>query len=183
MSVAGRPLRIVLIGPECTGKTWLARELARRYHVPWSEEYARLFVEAHPRPVVFEDVDAIGRGQMGLEDDAATQARLSGARMVIHDTDLVSTVVYSLHYYGGCPAWIEPAARARRGDLYLLHRADVPWASDGYQRAEPERRAELFERFRAMLTTLGVAFAPIAGDWDSRQRAAVEAIVGLVGRQ
>ena len=57
------PWRVVLIGPECTGKTWLARELASHYGVPWSEEYARIFVEEHPRLVVYDDVDTIGIGQ------------------------------------------------------------------------------------------------------------------------
>ena len=45
------------------------------------------------------------------------------------DTDLVSTVVYSRHYYGDCPAWIEAAAVRRLADLYLLHDIDVPWTA------------------------------------------------------
>jgi len=174
-----QPWRIVLIGPECTGKTWLAQDLASHYGVPWSEEYARIFVEEHPRLVVYDDVDAIGIGQRAGEDEALAQARRAGARLVIHDTDLVSTAVYSRHYYGDCPVWIEPAASARRSDLYLLHRADVPWIADGHQRAEPERRAELFARFRDTLAALGTTVVEIGGGWDERRRAAIEAVDGL----
>ena len=65
-------------------------------------------------------------------DAAARQARL-----VVRDTDLVSTTVYARHYYGSCPAWIEAAARRRAGDLYLLLCPDVPWVPDGLQRDRP----------------------------------------------
>lgn len=176
MRALGPLLRAVLIGPECTGKTRLARELANHYGVPWSEEYARLFVEEHPRSVTYADVDAIARGQNRLEDQAIAEARHAGSRLVIHDTDLLSTVVYSRHYYDRVPAWIEPLALARRGDVYLLHYPDVPWAADGHQRAEPERREELFERFRRLLTDSGVMVAVIEGPWEARRQVALEAI-------
>ena len=75
------------------------------------------------------------------------------------DTDLVSTMVYSRHYYGDCPPWIEEEAARRLADLYLLHHVDVEWVADGRQREQPERREELFERFRATLAGLGARVA------------------------
>jgi len=183
MSAVPAPLRVVVIGPECTGKTWLAQELAGHYSAPWSPEYARAFVEANPRPVVYEDVEAIGRGQLAGEDEVLTRARAMGARLVVHDTDLVSTAVYSRHYYGGCPAWIEKLARERRADLYLLHAVDVPWAADGHQRAAPERRDALHALFGTTLDGLAATVAEIAGAWDERRRRAVAAVDGrLAGR-
>jgi len=175
MSAVLAPLRVVVIGPECTGKTWLAQELAGHYSAPWSPEYARAFVEANPRPVVYEDVEAIGRGQLAGEDEVLARARAMGARLVVHDTDLVSTAVYSRHYYGGCPAWIEKLARERRADLYLLHHTDVAWVPDGHQREEPRRREELMARFRATLAALGACVAEIFGTSEERRRRAIEA--------
>ena len=70
---------------------------------------------------------------------------------MVLDTDLVSTMVYSRHYYGDCPRWIEEDAARRLADLYLLHHVDVEWVADGRQREQPERREELFARFRATL--------------------------------
>ena len=142
-------MRIVLIGPECTGKTWLAAELAKRYGVPWSPEYAREYVEAKREPVVYSDVDAIGRGQKAGEDAVIARAKKLDLSLAIFDTDLVSTMVYSRHYYGDCPEWIEREAGERLGDIYLLHGVDVPWTDDGHQREQPERREELFDRFRS----------------------------------
>jgi nicotinamide riboside kinase len=126
--------------------------------------------------VVYDDVETIGLGQRAGEDEALAQARRAGARLVIHDTDLVSTAVYSRHYYGDCPGWIEPAAFARRPDLYLLHQPDVPWVADGHQRVEPERRTELFVRFRDALAALGTSVVEIGGAWDQRRRAAIDAV-------
>lgn len=170
------PLRVVLIGPECTGKTRLTEDLAAHYGVPYSAEFAREHVERHGAALSLADVDPIGRGQRAGEEDAIVRAARAGARLVLLDTDLVSTMVYSRHYYGDCPAWIESEALRRRGDLYLLHHVDVEWVADGHQREQPERRAELFERFRSTLADVRVPVAAICGDWDERRRRAVSAI-------
>ena len=177
-----RPARAVLIGPECTGKTWLAGELAARYRVPWAPEHAREYVDHHDAALTYADVDPIGRGQQAGEDAAVTRAEAAGAPLVVFDTDLVSTMVYSRHYYGDCPAWIEEAAASRLGEIYLLHHVDVPWVEDGHQREQPERREELFERFRAALLGLGARVADVAGPWEERRRLGVQAIDLLLGR-
>jgi len=176
----GEPLRVVLIGPESTGKTRLARELATHYAVPWSPEHARQYVEIHDGSLGYADVDAIGQGQKTGEDVAVARAAQRGVPMVVLDTDLVSTMVYSRHYYGECPEWIEREARARLGDLYLLHHADVDWVADGRQREQPRRRDELLERFRAALQDLGVPACDVRGSWDERKRRAIDAVDRLL---
>ena len=176
-----KPVRVVLIGPECTGKTWLAGELAARYGVPWAPEHAREYVDRHDAALTYADVDPIGRGQQAGEDVAIARARAEGAPLVVLDTDLVSTMVYSRHYYGDCPGWIEEAAARRLGELYLLHHVDVDWVADGRQREQPERREELFERFRSTLAGLGARVADVVGPWEERRRLAVAAVDRLVG--
>jgi NadR type nicotinamide-nucleotide adenylyltransferase len=175
------PARIVLIGPECTGKTWLAGELAAHYAVPWAPEHAREYVDRHGAALTYADVDSIGRGQRAGEDGAIERAAAAGVPLVVLDTDLVSTMVYSRHYYGDCPAWIEEEAARRLGELYLLHHVDVEWVADGRQREQPERRGELFERFRATLARLGARVADVVGPWDERRRLAVRAVDVLLG--
>ncbi len=176
-------LRVTLIGPECTGKTWLARGLASHYGVPWSPEHAREYVERHGQSLGYGDVEPIGRGQLAGQDEAIMRAAAAGAALVLHDTDLVSTAVYSRHYYGDCPQWIEEQAHERLADLYLLHHVDVAWVADGPQREEPERREELFALFSATLAGLGASRAEIFGEWPERQRRAIAAIDGLFARR
>ena len=175
-----KPARVVLIGPESTGKTRLASELGALFGAPFSQEYAREYVERHGTQLGYDDVDPIGRGQKQNEDAAIARAAADAAALVVLDTDLLSTAVYSRHYYGDCPRWIEDEAARRLGELYLLHHVDVPWVAEGYLREQPERRAELFERFRAALAAAGARVAPIEGSWDERRRRAVEAVGALL---
>lgn len=175
-----RPARVVLIGPECTGKTWLARELAAHYGVPSAAEHAREYVEGRETALAEADVEPIGRGQKAAEDAAIAQAEAAGSALVVLDTDLVSTMVYSRHYYGNCPSWIEEDAARRLADLYLLHDVDVGWVPDGHQRSQPKRRAELFERFQRTLLALGARTADISGPWEERRRRAVAAVDALL---
>ena len=177
------PRAVVLTGPECAGKTTLAASLARVYDAPWSSEYARTYAEARAgQPLGAEDVESIARGQIAAEDRARGEAVARGAPLVVHDTDLVSTVVYARHYYGDCPAWIVDAARARRADLYLLCAPeDVPWAADGV-RDRPHAREAIVAEFRATLDALGARVVEIRGAWAEREAAARAAADALLGR-
>jgi NadR type nicotinamide-nucleotide adenylyltransferase len=173
----------VLIGPECTGKTWLAGELAAHYAVPSAPEHAREYVERHGEALTYADVEAIGSGQRAGEDAAIARAETQGAPLVVLDTDLVSTSIYSRHYYGDCPRWVEELAPRRLGDLYLLHHVDVEWVADGRQREQPERREELFARFKATLQGLGARVADVAGPWAARRQGAQGAVDALLAEK
>jgi NadR type nicotinamide-nucleotide adenylyltransferase len=183
MMRSDKPLLVVLIGPECTGKSWLAAELARRYGVLWSPEFAREYVESKAGPISYADVDMIGLGQKSNEDAVVSRASELGMPFVVLDTDLVSTLIYSRHYYGLSPAWIEREARQRLADLYLLHHIDVEWKEDGFQREAQDRREELFESFRSTLNELGAEVADIKGDWEDRRRKVIEHIDRLLAGQ
>jgi NadR type nicotinamide-nucleotide adenylyltransferase len=173
-----RAWRVVVIGAESTGKTTLARALAFTFGAAWVPEYARHYLEGKDQPLSHEDVEPIARGQMAAEDSARTASGL-----LILDTDLVSTVVYALHYFGACPPWIERAALERRADLYLLLHPDVPWVADGAQRERPEARPELHERFRTTLEATGASIVDVRGSWAEREQTARRAIQALASTQ
>jgi NadR type nicotinamide-nucleotide adenylyltransferase len=171
-----RPLVVVVTGSECTGKNTLAQELAAGFGAPCSAEFAREYLGAKAAPLVADDVEPIARGQIAQED-AAVGAE---SDIVVKDTDLVSTVVYARHYYGSCPPWIEQAATARLGDVYLLLHPDVPWVADGLQRDRPDDRALLHGLFRRRLQDLGAGVVDISGSWPDRRRLAFDAVQRLL---
>jgi NadR type nicotinamide-nucleotide adenylyltransferase len=165
------PLRVVVIGSECTGKTTLARALAGRFRAPWVPEFCRAFQESKGAPLDMSDVEPIARGQIAEADEAEARA----TDLLVLDTDLVSTVVYARHYYGECPAWVEDAARARRADLYLLCAPDLPWEADGL-RDRGDRRAELHALFAEALSKLGATVRLVTGERPARQEATLAAV-------
>jgi nicotinamide riboside kinase len=113
---------------------------------------------------------------MALLDAPTTDNRQpTTAFLTILDTDLISTVVYSSHYYKSCPEWIETEARARKADLYLLMDIDVPWTADDVRDTAAAREA-LHGQFATTLAVYGADFVTIRGDWETRFAAAVAAI-------
>jgi NadR type nicotinamide-nucleotide adenylyltransferase len=171
------PFTIVLTGPECTGKSTLAGELAARLDAVVSREFARAYVEGRREPLGAADVEPIARGQIAIEDEAQRQA----SHALVKDTDLVSTVVYAHHYYGKCPAWIERRARARLGHLYLLLEPDVPWLADGWQRESPQRRVAAHDLFGRTLRAWKAQVTEISGTWDERRARALAAVAKVGG--
>jgi NadR type nicotinamide-nucleotide adenylyltransferase len=167
--------RVVLTGSESTGKSELARALAEHYRTAWSAEYVRDYLDAKGAALTADDVEPIARGQMAREDEAIACA----SRVVIHDTDLLSTVVYARHYYGSCARWIERAARERAADLYLLLDIDLPWTPDP-QRDRGAQRQEMHALFRAALEEAGVRWVLISGSGGTRLRNAIAAIDQLL---
>jgi NadR type nicotinamide-nucleotide adenylyltransferase len=169
--------RVVLTGSECTGKTTLSERLAAHYATTWSAEYGRLYVDGLDRPLTYADVEAIARGQIEVEE---REARSSNG-LLIQDTDLISTLVYSRHYFGDAPSWLDDAIRARLGKLYLLSGIDVPWVADGMQRDRGDRREEMQQLFRDALISYGAHWIELSGSVEQRTIVAIKAIDALSG--
>lgn len=174
------PLRIVVTGSECTGKTTLSQQLADRLGGLWLPEYSRRYVESVQRALTAADVEPIARGQMALEDASL----LSRPQLIVQDTDLVSTVVYAEFYYGRCPPWIEEQAQLRLAPLYLICDIDIPWIPDGV-RDQPNAREMIHARFVHTLERVGARAVLVSGLGPERLEHALTVVrdaIGLVHR-
>jgi NadR type nicotinamide-nucleotide adenylyltransferase len=171
----GHVIRVVLTGSESTGKTVLAWRLAQHYRAEHVPEFVRGYAEKKNGVLSFSDHGPIAHGQIALEDEHIARAE----RLMIQDTDLLSTVVYCSHYFGQCPAWIADAAAERRPDLYLLCEIDIPWIADGV-RDRGNMREAMQKLFVDAVVASGVPFALITGVGDVRFERAEEAIDALL---
>lgn len=167
--------RIVVFGPESTGKTTLARRLAEHYNTVWVPEWARGHLDPQGGKCEARDIARIALGQAASEDTLARQAN----RVLICDTDTLTTTIWSEVYFHGVEPWIAELARIRRHDLYLLCDIDVPWVDDE-QRDMPHRREEFFNRCKNALESHDRPYIRISGDWEIRFRTAVAAIDRLL---
>ena len=163
---------VVLTGSESVGKTTLAHQLGVHFGALVVPEFVRDYAASKGAPLDFRDHGPIAKGQMALEDEFAARAAVRGDAILIHDTDLVSTVVYCHHYFGRCPDFIEEAAITRCPALYLVLDIDVPWVADGMRDRGDQRRV-VQQLFLDTLERFGAPFVVISGEWSARYSLAV----------
>lgn len=173
-------VKIVLFGPESTGKTTLSEQLARHYHSVWVPEYAREYLQDkwnnERKTCEPDDLLPIAEGQMRLENDLAKKA----TNVLICDTDLLETKVYSEAYYlGYCDPLLEKYALENQYDLYFLTYIDIPWEKDDL-RDKPNERERMFLYFKDTLEKYNRKFIILKGDKKTRLKTAVEHIDNLL---
>lgn len=173
-------VKIVLFGPESTGKTTLAIQLAKHYNTVWVQEYARPYLQKvwnqERRTCEPKDIMPIAYGQMALENRLAKRAD----KVLICDTDLLETKVYSEEYYGGyVDPLLEKAATESSYDLYFLTYIDTPWEADDL-RDRPEQREEMFTAFKKALEKNNRPYILLKGTKENRFKKATEAIDKMI---
>ncbi len=173
-------VKVVLFGPESTGKTTLSKQLARYYNTVWAPEFARNYLQKkwnnERKTCEAEDLIEIAIGQMKLENKLAKKAD----KVLICDTDLLETKVYSEEYYGGfVDENLDKAAKKNQYDLYLLTYIDTPWEEDDL-RDRPGLRLEMFTAFENALKKHNRNYILLKGDKETRLKNATKAIDKII---
>ena len=164
--------RIVITGAESTGKTTLARALAAHYREPWTQEFVRSYAEQLGRALQPADLEPIARGQLAAEDAKLAQAQ----RLILHDTNLLSSIIYARHYFDATLDWVNEQFKKRTYSLYLLCMPDIPWQADQGQRESPQARAHLHTIFKTQLASLKLPHIEIHGAREERLEQAIQTI-------
>ena len=168
--------RVSVFGPESTGKSTLAGLLAAHYGTVSVPEYARTHLEEQGGRLGPEDIPLIARGQLASEDALARDA----SRILVCDTDVLATTIWSEVLFGECPPWIRAEAARRRYDLTLLLDVDVPWVA-GPVRYLPDERRSFFDRCARALDASGRRWVRVGGSWEERFTGACAAIDEALG--
>jgi len=170
---ANRLKKIVILGPESTGKTTLCQSLAEHYHTQWLPEYARTYIENLNRPYTQDDVLHIAKKQVELEEESA-----KNNPVLFIDTDLIITKVWLLHVYGTCPSWIDEWLKNATRTLYLLCYPDIEWEYDPV-RENPQLRDYFFEWYKKEIEALHIPYFIVKGIGDIRERSCIKKITAL----
>lgn len=173
-------VKVVLFGPESSGKTTLSKLLARHYNTVWVPEYARDYLQNkwnnERKTCENSDMLPIAEGQMKSENELALKAD----KVLICDTDLLETKVYSEEFYGGfVHPDLEKAALQNTYDLYFLTYIDAAWKKDDL-RDRPEQRLEMFNAFENALKKQNRRYILLKGDKKDRLETAIREIDELL---
>ena len=199
--------KIVIIGPESTGKSSLCKLLAEHYHTLWCPEYAREYLTAHGMNYTYEDLLTIAMGQIELEEKYEREIRgqklrvesqpdsltTDDSRLTTHssvtthysllfiDTDMYVMKVWCEFVFGKCHQFILDQIGKRKYDLYLLCDIDLPWAYDELREyPDPGPRQQLYEMYKSLMENQSTPWVEINGNYEQRVQKAINAVEGLV---
>ena len=174
--------KIVIIGPESTGKSTLCAQLSAHYKTTWVKEYAREFLIENGAEYNYDDLLQIAKGQIDKEDfEVQNLIPNKCSPLIFIDTDLYVMKVWSEFVFGKCHHWILNNIVERKYDLYLLCNVDLPWVKDAL-REYPDlvTREKLYHHYKDILVNQQVPWIDISGDYDMRLQKAIEAVGKIV---
>lgn len=169
-----QPKKIVVTGPESTGKSTLCEQLAAYFKTKWVPEYAREYMTGLKRPYTYDDLLIIAKGQ--LEQEERITASLT-TPLVFIDTDMYVMKVWCEYVFGKCHSFILDEIVKRKYDIYLLCNTDLPWVADELREyPDLESREFLYHMYKDLMINQTTPWYDIRGDYDERLKKAISFI-------
>lgn len=176
-------IKVVVIGPESTGKSSLCAELAAHFSAQWCPEYAREHLTVHGKAYTYDDLLTIAQKQLALEDKYTFDALNKEQEILFIDTDMYVMKVWCEYVFQKCHHYILEQITQRQYDLYLLCDTDLPWVQDELREYPADGpRKELFQIYKDLLINQSTPFVIIDGNYQERLQEAIEAVEQLQGQ-
>lgn len=177
--------KVVVIGPESTGKSTLCEQLAQHYETIWCPEYAREYLLSNGTNYEFDDLLTIARGQLAQEDEYTSKLEINSLPMLeagghlplFIDTDMYVMKVWCEFVFNQCHRFILDQILTREYDLYLLCNTDLPWVKDELREyPDLHTRRKLYAIYKDIMVNQSVPWVDISGSYEERLAKAVEAV-------
>ena len=173
------PKKIVVIGPESTGKSTLCEQLADHYKTDWVKEYAREYLLTNGTNYTFDNLLDIAKGQLRLEDECLMlNAKPS---TIFIDTDMYVMKVWCEFVFEKCHNFILNQIVERKYDLYLFCNVDLPWVKDELREyPDLESREKLYHIYKDAMVNQNVPWVDISGNYQKRLKTAITAVDKII---
>ena len=188
--------KIVIIGPESTGKSTLCKQLAQHYNTLWCPEFAREYLLKNGMDYTYDDLLLIAQAQVSLEEEyiqlaignwqlanssPSSQLAAHGSQLLFIDTDMYVLKVWCEYVFGKCHRFILDQIIARKYDMYLLCNTDLPWVKDELREyPDLQTREKLFEMYKDCMINQSTPWTIIGGNAEMRLKTAIQAADSLL---
>lgn len=181
--------KIVIIGPESTGKSTLCQQLAQHYETMWCPEFAREYLLSNGTNYEFDDLLTIAKGQLAMEDEYTAKLEQQSEPLLENgghiplfiDTDMYVMKVWCEFVFNKCHQFVLDEITKRQYDLYLLCNIDLPWVKDELREyPDLHTRKKLYYIYKDIMINQSVPWVDISGNYDERLQKAIAAVNGLV---
>jgi NadR type nicotinamide-nucleotide adenylyltransferase len=190
--------KIVITGPESTGKSTLCQQLSQHFKSMCCPEYAREYLLQNGTKYIYDDLLTIAKGQLSIEDEYiqktqdtshtleakaySHQSSVISYPILFIDTDMYVMKVWCEYVFGKCHSFILDMIVERKYDLYLLCNIDLMWVKDELREYPNEKpRKELYRMYKDILINQQVPWAEISGNYEQRLQQAIAAVKKYCG--
>lgn len=170
--------RIAIIGPESTGKSWLAQKLATHYNTRMVDEYARSYFKNREFKYTAYNLVEIAKDQLKYENDIAKYC----TDLIFCDTDFIVLKIWSQVVFNFVPDWIENQVVNHTYSLYLLCNLDVDWEPDTL-RNNSHNRQYIYNLFVKELERNNVNYRVVVDIDDNRLKNAINFVDELMNSE
>ncbi len=193
--------KIVIVGPESTGKSTLCEQLAQHYNTHWCPEFAREYLLSNGTPYTFEQLLEIAKGQLAMEEEytrqvektwswlekescwinASSMITTSHPPLLFIDTDMYVMKVWCEYVFEKCHPFILDEIAKRQYNGYLLCTPDLPWVKDELREyPDDKNRMELFYIYKDLLVNQSTPWHIVSGSYEERLQQAIAAVNSIV---
>ena len=179
--------KIVVIGPESTGKSTLCKQLAQHYNTVWCPEFAREYLLTNGTNYSYDDLLTIAKGQLILENEYSKKMNSPSFPLTTShsplfiDTDMYVMKVWCEFVFDKCHRFILDQIVERKYDLYLLCNTDLPWVKDELREyPDLESRHKLYNIYTDIMINQSVPWVDISGTYEERLQKAIVAVNSLL---